>query len=63
MTVDDSQTKVRRSIFIPQELEEALARMAKERQTSPNDLICEILAAAVGDHESASTQEGPPQEL
>ena len=63
MAVDDSQTKVRRSIFIPQELEEALARMANERQTSPNDLISEILAAAVRDHENAPTQEEPPQEL
>jgi predicted DNA-binding protein len=63
MTIDENQTKVRRSIFIPQELEEALARLASERQTSPNDLIREILAAAVKEHESAATRDEPPHEL
>jgi hypothetical protein len=63
MTVDDGQTKVRRSIFIPQELEAALARLANERETSANDLICEILAAAVKEYESAATPEEPRQEI
>ena len=38
---------VRRSIFISEELEAALARLAEERGTTTNDLICEILARAV----------------
>ena len=39
--------KVRRSIFISEELEAALARLAEERGTTTNDLIREILAQAV----------------
>jgi hypothetical protein len=45
--------KVRRSIFLPEELEARLARLANERQTSPNDLICEILDAALASQDDA----------
>ena len=44
---DDADERVRRSIFLPQELETALSRLAAERETSANDLICEILAERV----------------
>lgn len=43
--------KVRRSIFISEELEATLARLAEERGTTTNDLICEILARAVASQE------------
>jgi hypothetical protein len=39
--------KVRRSIFIPEELEASLARLAEKRGTTTNDLICDILTHAV----------------
>jgi hypothetical protein len=57
--VDDNSTppepasKVRRSIFISEELESALARLAAERGTTTNDLICQILTSAVASMEAA----------
>ena len=51
--------KVRRSIFISEELEASLARLAAERGTTTNDLICEILAQAVASREVIS---GEPSE-
>ena len=44
---DDADERVRRSIFLPEELETAISRLAVERGTSANDLICEILAERV----------------
>jgi hypothetical protein len=49
--------KVRRSIFIPQELESSLARLADERGTTTNDLICDILARAVASLEGTSGEQ------
>jgi hypothetical protein len=42
-----AEAKVRRSIFISEELESALARLAEERGTTTNDLISQILSEAV----------------
>jgi hypothetical protein len=44
---------VRRSIFLPEELEMALAKMALERGTSVNDLIRELLEQAIRDDKGA----------
>jgi len=46
--------KVRRSIFLSEELEGALARLAEQRGMTTNDLISEILARAVADHEGGA---------
>jgi hypothetical protein len=44
---------VRRSIFLPEHLEMALARMALERETSVNELIREVLERAVEEDRKA----------
>jgi predicted HicB family RNase H-like nuclease len=46
-------TMVRRSIFLPEELELALARMAHERGTSVNELIRELLERAIKEDRAA----------
>jgi hypothetical protein len=51
--------KVRRSIFIPQALEASLARLAEERGTTTNDLICDMLTQAVADQWPAGADSGP----
>jgi predicted DNA-binding protein len=48
--------KVRRSIFISEELEASLARLAEELGTTTNDLIREILARAVASKDDTSNQ-------
>jgi len=49
---------VRRSIFLPEELEMALARMALERGTTVNELIRELLERAIAeDRGTAPTTE------
>jgi predicted DNA-binding protein len=50
-------TKVRRSIFLSQELEASLARLAEERGTTTNALICEILTHGVASLEDTSKQQ------
>lgn len=45
--ISERTDKVRRSIFLSQELEASLARLAEERGTTANDLICDILTRAV----------------
>ena len=50
--------KVRRSIFISDELEASLARLAAERGTTTNELICDILAHAVGSRTSTAGERG-----
>jgi predicted HicB family RNase H-like nuclease len=49
-------TMVRRSIFLPEDLELALAKMALDRGTSVNELIRELLERAV--KEDHSTRSG-----
>ena len=49
-------SKVRRSIFISQELEASLARLADERGTTTNELICDILNRGVASFEGTSDQ-------
>jgi hypothetical protein len=51
-TPPEPVTKVRRSVFISQELEASLARLAEERGTTVNDLISEILTQGVADLEA-----------
>ena len=53
----DWEQKVRRTIFISQDLEVKLAKLASERDTSTNDLICELLTAGVEQHEPSASQE------
>jgi hypothetical protein len=65
MSGEDQQTpeladNVRRSIFIPEDLEAALARLAEERGTTTNDLICDLLIRAVADSEATSTESAQP---
>ena len=47
------RSKVRRSIFLPEELEMALARMALDRGTSVNELIRELLERAIREEQGA----------
>jgi predicted HicB family RNase H-like nuclease len=44
---------VRRSIFLPEDLEMALAKMALERGTSVNELIRELLERAIKEDRGA----------
>jgi predicted HicB family RNase H-like nuclease len=44
---------VRRSIFLPEEVELALAKMAHERGTSVNELIRELLERAIKEDRAA----------
>ncbi|HEX8918609.1 MAG TPA: hypothetical protein VF898_08905 [Chloroflexota bacterium] len=49
-------SKVRRSIFLPEDLEMALAKMAVERGTSVNELIHELLERAVREDQGAAAR-------
>lgn len=45
--------RIRRSVFLPEEVEIALAKMAHERGTSVNELIRELLERAIRDESRA----------
>jgi predicted DNA-binding protein len=60
LSTSELASKVRRSIFMSQDLEARLARLAEERGTTTNDLICEILTRGVADLEGTSDQQAEP---
>jgi hypothetical protein len=57
-SISEAANKVRRSIFISQDLEASLARLAEEYGTTTNDLICDLLTRGVAEREGAAAD--PP---
>ena len=58
----DWEHKIRRSIFLSPDLETRLAKLASERETSTNDLICQILDGALQERERADAPTDREQE-